>query len=132
MEKVDKSAAEKYAELKLIQEKNKAMSKLVSLSIIVLLVIIGGCISIYDNYLDNYTFEGKVYNTYERLMEDYPNPADELDIDRFKDIKAYTKKYSEINSAYSDKLNKTVSEYYDISVGEAMTIYTEEYMRRHK
>lgn len=132
MEKVNKSAAERYAELKLNQEKGKALSQATFLVIIILLLIIGlGC-SAYDNYLDNYTFNGKVYNSYEKLMENYPNPADELDVNRFKDIKTYTKKYSEINSAYSDKLNKTVSEYYNISVGEAMSIYTEEYMRRHK
>ena len=131
MNEPNKSATEKYAELKLHQEKNKAISTLIVLATVIILVIISGGISAYNNYLDNYTLEGKVYNSYEKLMEKYPNPADEIHVDQFKDVKAYAKKVNEINDAYNKELNETVAEYYGITANEAMTIYVEEYIRRH-
>lgn len=132
LNETNKSATEKYAELKLRQEKNKSMATLMSIITIVALVIIGGCTSAYNNYLDNYTFKGKVYNTFEQLMEKYPNAANEIHVDQFKDVNAYIEKFNELNDEYEKELDETVAEYYGISVDEATTIYIEEYMRRHK
>ncbi len=114
-----------------LKRKNRSLSKVIT-TVILGLFILGLCVSAYDIYLSNYTFEGKVYNTFVRLMAEYPNPADELQVEQFEDTNAYVKKFNELNDAYDKELGETVAEYYGITVDEATTIYVEEYMRRNK
>nr|WP_302600171.1 hypothetical protein [uncultured Cellulosilyticum sp.] len=94
--------------------------------LLVLSIVSGG----YTYYLNNCTFEAKVYNSYEKLMDKYPNPADELQVDDFKNFDAYTETFNELNDAYNKELDDTVSEYYGISVEEATSIYVDECVRR--
>lgn len=129
MNNINQSSVKKGAKLK--KGKSRPLSKVIT-TIILALFILGLCSSAYDIYLSNYTFEGKVYNAFVRLMAEYPNPADKLLVEQFKDTNTYVKKFNELNDAYDKKLGETVAEYYGITVDEATTIYTEEYMRRNK
>lgn len=116
---------------KIINKSKKPIYKMLWIYI-VLVVSISVVFGTYTYYINNCTFEAQVYNFYEYLMDKYPNPANELHVNQFKDVQAYSEKFNSLSNSYEKELDKTVSKNYNITEEEAVDIYVKECMRRQR